>query len=130
MKNIKSSQPNLIQLKYILLLCVFYIVTFRSSLHYLIYDIAINTRYFKISIAIVFLLLVTALMVNRINIKSYDYIFLFLGGIFILYNMIVFEFRGVVNSTFYFLGVYLFYPHLKFYKILKFLFILTYHRKS
>jgi hypothetical protein len=125
MKNITSSPPHLTQLKYVLLFCVFCIVTFRSSLHFLIYDIAINTHYFKISMAIVFILLFTALMVHRIHFNQIDYIFIFLGALFVFYNIIVFDFRGVVNSFFYFIGVFLFYPHLKFYKIFHKFFVYT-----
>jgi hypothetical protein len=126
MKNIKSSSSNLNQLTYTLLFCVYCIVTFRSPLHFfMIDDIGISKYYFKITILIALMLMFTSLMIKRIKLQQYDYIYIFLGGIFIIYNLIVFDLRGVINSSFYFFGVYLFYPHFSFYRIFHKLFVYT-----
>jgi hypothetical protein len=132
MHPIKTPSSSLNQLIFVLLFSVFCIVTFRQPLFALLYDIIrfeqtsnIFHNYTKISMSLAFIMLLVTLILKNIQLKHSDHIYIFMGFIFIIYNMIYFDFRALVNSIFYFLGVYLFYGHSNFYNIFHKLFIFT-----
>ena len=54
-----------------------------------------------------------------------DYIYIVLGFFFVIYNLIFFDFRGVVLSVFFFLGIYLFYSHTEYFSTFHKIFTFT-----
>jgi hypothetical protein len=128
----KNLSPSLNQLIFLLLFSVFCIVTFRQPLFALLHVIITfepNTNFFgiytKISMALALIMLLLSSIQKKILLRTSDYIYIFMGSIFIIYNIIMFDFRGVINSVFFFFGVYLFYGHFNFYKIFHKFFLIT-----